>query len=208
MAEIFIKKNNNGSVAAVWKISETFDELIEMIPFSPEMKSKLVNFKNQSRKIEWLVSRILLFNHTGLIPNIEYNEVGQPFIWGFDKKISISHTTGYAAVVISETDFAGIDIEQPKERILRVAQKFINPIETAFVPKNEDINYYTLIWCAKETLFKMLKKREINFIEDLIIFPFIIENKGIIKAKVAGNPPTEFDLEYIVTPEYHLVWHF
>ena len=206
MAENYYFKNKTGSIVAVWKIDETEDELYQMLLFNDDMKSKLNGFRNQSRKMEWIASRVLLYNHTGFIPQVEYNEIGQPFISGLNKSISISHTTGYAAITISEFGIAGIDIELPKERILRVAERFVNPKEASFVPKEEELNYLTLIWCAKETLFKMTPKNDINFKEDMILFPFKIDNEGIIKAKVFEKCTSEYDLFYKITPDYHLVW--
>ena len=207
MAEIFSIKKNASNIGAVWKIDESEDELTKMLPSDNELFKKIKNIKNHQRKLEWLASRVLLYKHTNTVPIVEYTEIGKPFIFGLSKNISISHTIGYAAIVISESAPAGIDIERQRERILRIGSRFLHADESSFIPSGEEINYYTLIWCAKETLFKMLKRNDIIFNEELKILPFVIENEGVINVKIINNENSDFKLSYKITPEFHLVWH-
>jgi len=206
MAVEFFREKENGNIVAVWKIDESEEELLKMLPVNDEIESKLNLFQNQSRRLEWLASRVLLYKYTAIVPLVKYNEIGQPYISGLNKNISISHTAGYAAIVISDSS-AGIDIEHPKERVLRVAERFVHPSENDYIPNGEKINYYTLIWCAKETLFKMLNRTGIVFNEELIIAPFMIENEGVLKAIESYRSKTEYILSYVITSDFHLVWH-
>lgn len=206
MAVIFFNEKKAGNIVAVWKIDESEVELLKELPDNEELKSKVKVFPRQSRRLEWLASRVLLYKYTGFEPLVEYSEIGKPFIHGLNKNISITHTSGYAAIAVSDSSSAGIDIECPKERILRVVERFVNPTEKAYIPHEEDINYYTLIWCAKETLFKMLNRTGIIFNEELFIKPFKIENEGFLKAIESNDIKTEYLLSYIVTAEFHLVW--
>ena len=207
MALVYFKEKGAENIVAVWKIEESEDELLKMLPVNDEIKSKLKDFNHQKRRLEWLSSRVLLYKFTGFIPIIEYNENGQPYIPGLNKNISISHTEGYAAVAISDSLPAGIDIEIPKERILRVVERFVHPSENNYIPVGKEINYYTLIWCAKETLFKMINRTGIIFNEELQIMPFVIENEGVLKVAVTTESKSEYFLSYIITPQFHLVWY-
>ena len=209
MAVVFSIQNEAGNIVAVWEIVENEDDLIKKFPFNDKMTSQIIKFRNQSRKLEWLASRALLYQYTGLIPNVEYKEEsGQPYIQGFNKNISITHTVGYAAIAISDSSPAGVDIERPRERILRVAKKFVHPDEYSYIPKNKEISYYTLIWCAKETLFKMIKRGGVIFNEELYISPFNVESEGVLNAKESNGTITEYILQYITTPDFYLVWHY
>ena len=40
----------------------------------------------------------------------------------------------------------------------------------------------TLIWCAKEAIYKWYQKGNINFIKDIKLHNFKIKKKGILKA--------------------------
>ena len=203
MPTVFYINKETENIVSVWKITENEDKLIKMLPYSDKIISEVKKYRNHSKKLEWLASRVLLYKYTGIIPDVKYTETGQPYIQGFNNNISITHTAGYAAVTISESK-AGIDIECPHERIKKIAERFIHPEEFCFIPHDEEVNYFTLIWCAKETLFKMINKTGIIFNKELIIMPFKIENEGILKAKAFQS---EYLLSYIITSDFILVWH-
>ena len=221
MAAVFYKKNEAGSVVAVWKIDETEEELMNFLPKNEKIISIVNNFQNKTRKMEWLASRALIYKYTGVVPIVEYSEIGQPYISGLNKNISITHTKGYAAMTATalqkderekgkkgERAKAGVDIEIPNGRILRVSERFINPKERVYIPHGKEIEYCTLIWCAKETLFKMIKRQGIIFNEELIVMPFKIENEGVLHAIDLHEPKSEYILSYITTPNFYLVWHY
>ena len=92
------------------------------------------------------------------------------------KNISISHTQKFIAIIISASP-VGIDIEKIDERALNTAPKFIN----LNVHKNLTNESATLIWSAKECLFKLHQKGDLNYIEDLSVTPFKLKEKGEIK---------------------------
>lgn len=58
----------------------------------------------------------------GYTPIISHNSDGKPFIEGYN--ISISHTKGYVAIIISRFFEVGVDIEYPADRVLRIASRF------------------------------------------------------------------------------------
>ena len=122
---------------------------------------------------------------------------------------SISHTRGFAAVCISSRVSAGIDIEYPSERISRLETRFVNPQEASFIPADNQAVYHGLIWCAKETLYKMAATPGLIFKDDMLISPFKAENKGAMATKLFLNTEVkEYQLLYKVQPDYYLVWHY
>lgn len=202
-------KKNNGGLMAVWRINEPEEELAEMIPFNSEMKSQLNRFTCPSRRLEWLASRALIYQLTGCVPLVEYTKIGQPFVQQSDQNISISHTRGFAAVSISPSVEAGIDIEYPSKRISHISSRFINPAEEAFLPDDNTAAYHALIWCAKETLFKMAAQPGLIFKNDILVSPFVAGKEGTFSAKLfLKNNVKEFQLLYKLTTDYYLVWHF
>ena len=209
MPIVFSRNNGADSVVAVWKIEESEEELFSMLPLTSSMKLTLDKFRNHSRRIEWLASRVLLYHFTGKIPEVKYKESGQPYIPDFNKSISITHTTGYAAIVVSDKPCAGLDIERPLERVLRISERFIHANEKEFIQPDNTLNYHTIIWCAKETLFKIIETPEVIFNKELEIFPFAIENEGILNTKVSkGKDDFIYQLFYTASADYYLVWYY
>ena len=143
---------------AVWKMSESLDELLaysEVI--IPE------NIKSNKRRKEWVCSRLLL-KHLAPDTSLIYNEHGAPNL--SDKTaVSISHSGIYCSILVSK-EAAAIDIELISTKAERLNDKFLSKQEQELITTSE---IYTLIWCAKESLFKIHQEGNIIFKEDLII---------------------------------------
>lgn len=60
---------------------------------------------------------------------IEYAPSGKPHLADSSYFISISHTRGYVAVILSAVSEVGIDIEQYGQRVHKVAHKYMRPDE-------------------------------------------------------------------------------
>ena len=87
---------------------------------------------------------------------IKHEESGKPLLEGWH--ISISHTKGYVAVMLSKTREVGVDIEYVSERIKRIADRFLRPDEHA-----ERISDLLIHWCAKETIYKLYSEQDLTF---------------------------------------------
>ena len=87
---------------------------------------------------------------------IGHEESGKPLLdcW----HISISHTRGYVAVMLSKTREVGVDIEYVSERIKRIADRFLRADEHA-----ESVNELLIHWCAKETIYKLYSEQDLTF---------------------------------------------
>jgi len=191
----------------VWEITEDYDSLYKMINLAPVEKTKLDSFKNISRKIEWLSVRALVKNMLGKDTRILYNAENKPFVKGNIHKISISHSNNLTAVMISREKPVGIDLEFMSGKISKVADKFIN--EREVITNNPELKKYHLYlhWCAKEALYKVLDKQDINFRDGLTISPFTPEEHGFMKGHVInGHGEEVIELEYLQHDNYALVW--
>lgn len=84
------------------------------------------------------------------------SEHGKPYAEGGELFFSLSHSGGYAAVALSDSEI-GIDIEVPKqrsdERLVRLAKQFFSDEEYGRVIENPQKNFYR-IWTAKESRAK------------------------------------------------------
>jgi 4'-phosphopantetheinyl transferase EntD len=191
----------------VWEITEDFDSLYSMVNLATVEKTKLDSFKNISRKVEWLSVRALVKNMLGKDTRILYNAENKPFVRGNTHKISISHSNNLTAVLISSDKRVGIDLEYMSGKISKVADKFINDKESITSdPEMQKFHLY-LHWCAKEAMYKICDKQDINFRDGLTISPFSPDEHGFMNGQVInGNGEERFELEYLQHDNYALVW--
>ncbi len=191
----------------VWEIAEDFDTLNSMVNLAAVEKTKLNSFKNISRKVEWLSVRALVKTMLGKDTRILYNSENKPFVRGNTHSISITHSNNLTAVIISKDKRVGIDLEFMSGKISKVADKFMNDKEN--VTSDPEMKKYHLYlhWCAKEALYKICDKQDINFKDGLTIEPFNPEDHGFMNGHVVnGNGKEDFELEYLHHDNYALVW--
>lgn len=115
-------------------------------------------YKSNARRMEYICERALLKDMmNGRIENIFHNEDGKPML-NNGLNISISHTRGYIAIILSETKNVGIDIEYVSDRVEKIASRFMREDESA-----DDIMSLLVHWCAKETLYKLFSSEHLDF---------------------------------------------
>lgn len=191
----------------VWKIEETSDELLSMLDLRSEYLPFLQNIKTEKRRQEWLASRVLLKELSGSELLIAYHEDGAPYLPESTFNLSISHTNGYAAVLLQEQPAAGIDIEYYSTRILKIRSRFLSPEEDASIHPDNAVNHLLIYWCAKEALFKMIRQKDVDFIKHLHIESFTYAESGQIKAYETRTGDTQsYNLSYEVQPDFVFVY--
>jgi 4'-phosphopantetheinyl transferase EntD len=124
------------------------------------------------RQREWLSVRVLLKNLLGEEKQILYTDSGKPYLADASYHLSISHTKGYAAVIVDENDPVAIDIEHISPRVERIRSRFMSPEEEAHLSAIHPVVHLLLHWSTKETLYKYLNEKDINFQSQLHIPPF------------------------------------
>jgi len=158
-------ENQDSGLLGCWEISETTDQLLEML--QPERKEldKFLTFRNDARRREWLAARLLLKEMTGSIAGIDYNPAGKPVLAGYPGYLSISHSTGIVAIYYHPLFRPGIDVEAITRNITRLAPKFLSEreLEDCTIGNQLSNDDLMLRWCAKEAVFKMVPDAEIDF---------------------------------------------
>jgi len=112
--------------------------------------------------------------------------------------LSISHTRGFAVLLLSETSEVGIDIEYRSDRVERIASRFIRQDEQA-----ETIEKKLLLWSAKETVYKLFSEDKLSF--------FDMRERGIAEGVLRmENVKREqtVDVYYEFTDDYVLTYTF
>lgn len=190
----------------IWKIDETWEELLRQLDRQDEYSLMLDRFTSDSRKSEWLAVRLLLKHLLGCETTIAYHETSVPYLPESPYHISISHTKGYAAVILGEQP-VGIDIEYRSSRINRIKFRFMN--EEEFTRLGElDTEQLLICWSAKETAFKLMQERVVDLQTDLHVVSFdYTGSNGYLYMKETFTPSLAvFRIKYITTPAFILTY--
>jgi 4'-phosphopantetheinyl transferase len=205
---ILVKKYvDDDCLMGLWGIEENFDTLYKKVFLDVDERITLFDFKNEARQLEWLSVRALLNELLQRNSKIIYNEEHKPFLFDKSFNISISHSYKLTSILLSKHKRVGIDLEYMSHRINRISHKFIN--EQEYITSNkavEQLHMY-IHWCAKEAIYKICDKRNINFKDNLTIKPFDIEKEGqIFGIHHDENIHDKFTLKYEVRDNYVIVF--
>ena len=203
-----IKHNiNESTILGVWRIEETLDTLSQMVTLDPDEKKRFKGFRSSSRKLEFLSVRALLPELIGNKTKIVYNKNNKPFLKDGSMFISISHSHQLTAIMLSVNEKVGLDLEYMRSNIASVALKFMNIKEKITKDPASRIYHLYLHWCAKEALYKICDKEDINFQENLTIKPFEVDVRGDITGIVHNNfRNEEYKMHYMLENNYVLVY--
>lgn len=191
----------------VWKTDESVEELLSLLPDGGRYEGELARFKALHRQQEWLAVRVLLCQLLGEEKRISYTLEGKPFIPDGSYSISISHTRGYVAVIVSPVAEVGIDIEQYGQRIHKVTHKYLRPDEVPSVYEGEDTWSLLLHWCAKEVMIKCIDATGIDLLEHLRVEPFAVREHGAFRAKeYRTERRQDFLIHYRLHPDFVMTW--
>lgn len=178
-----IKPNSYTSIF-IWKIEESLDELLKNIPLTEKSEQRLYSMKSELHQRGFLSVRHLLKAAGYTDFDLYYTDNGKPHLKD-GKHISITHSFTFSALIISDVE-VGIDIEKNREKIKIIQHKFVN-FERGFIHEDDDyIEQLTVIWGAKESLYKIYPFGGLTFKNDIDINSFQIADKkttGFIKVE-------------------------
>ena len=202
------RKYQQGDLAvAVWKVDETVEQLRSMFRDFSIYEEGYARFSAEKRKQEWLAVRVLLKEMLGDEKKIAYLPSGKPYLEDGSMRISFSHTVGYVAVALHPSAEVGVDIEQYGTRVKRVASRFIREDEKVSVASGDEIYGLLLHWSAKETMFKLMEEEAVDFLDHLCIFPFTLQESGVMEAQeFRSSNEQKFLIHYDTHPDYVLTF--
>ena len=184
----------------IWQIEETLEALQKNIKLSKADKIRFQKRKIISHQKEFLASRRLLLE-AGVSPEVlSHDPDGIPHLES-GQQLSISHTKNLAGIALGSQPL-GIDLEVYRPKIERIAPRFLHAEENYALESPMKIEKLSLIWTAKEALYKALKQKGIVFSEQLLVAPFQWgDPRG--SAKVFFSYKTlDFSLNLIVRKAY------
>lgn len=189
---------SNHSRLGIWKITEQIDQLISGAHLTPDEAKVYQDFRSVSRRSEWLAVRVLLNEILLEKFQISYHKSGRPFILDKNEHLSVSHTDGYAAILLNHDFASGIDIQSFNPRLKRIAHRFLNHREDNVYQKmGQSLDFLHVIWGAKEALYKVHGNPLIFFKEHISITPFEVAKEGVITGKISYNEINEqYTIQY------------
>ncbi len=207
---LFYQQNINATTRlAIWKIEETEDFFAGTVPLQREIT-------HPHKRLQHLAARYLL---RYLFPGFPYEDIliastRKPFLANEQYHFSISHCGDFAAAIVSSSNRVGIDIEIPTAKVVKIANKFLHEQEQIeFGVGNSDstvgqltdqpINQLTLLWSAKEAIFKWWGNGEVDFSEMIRLEKFDFSNKGHFNA---WFKQTALQLHYEMFDKLCLAW--
>ena len=163
---------NKVTKVLIWKIEESTSKLQEGIVLSKNSTTRLNSMKSQLHQRGFLSIRHLLKEAGYTDADLIYDEFGKPHLKN-GKFISITHSFTFTAIIVSDKFHVGIDIEKQREKILKIAHKF-TPFEEYKTIANVDalISKLTIVWGAKESLYKIYGKKKLLFLHHIYIEDF------------------------------------
>ena len=183
----------------IWKIVESEDYLRSDIKLTENCENRLNTIKSEQRRKQFLsIRKLFSFNNISL-SELVYDSNGAPYLKN-GKKISISHTNNYAALVISDYNI-GIDIQDYREKIISISDKFISAYERQIIDVNS-VKELTLIWCIKESVFKIYKKPGLSFKTNIIIESFSDKFESSLISLSKSNKKSFFKSKNIIQSDY------
>lgn len=200
--------HSHGALIGLWEMKESEQELLGLLPDPDQYHAALNRFVSQKRRLEFLTIRVMLNQLMDHPVTICYAPSGKPYLSGSDYRISISHTAGYATLILHPHYEVAIDIEQRSPKVMRLQSKFMNQAELDAMDVADPLSYTLICWSAKETLFKIIDQPGIDFKENLILSPFVINKpSGYFRSFFVKNKnKCIFGMNYKSTYSYILTW--
>lgn len=205
---IYYQQNiNDFTQLAVWKIEEAESFFTQKVTIQQQVT-------HPHKRLQHLAGRFLL---PYLYPNfpsdlIQIADTRKPYLPNEAYHFSISHCGDYAAAIVSSTQRVGVDVELVTHRVNKIRHKFLHPSELSnwdieTLEEQEKFRTLTLLWSAKEAMFKWWGRGDIDFSECMRVEKSILLPSGILNARFQkDNFTASLELHYQLSNELSLVW--
>ena len=206
---LYLKKElENEAVIGVWQITETEEELKELSSTPSDEMEEISFIRSESLRKQRVAVRALLNTLFDEKVYLSHHDNGKPYLENNPVNISITHTEKYVAVILHEEENVGIDIESLDRDFSAVEKKALSEDEIDDLEDEKRNEQLAIYWCAKEAIFKLLSRYNVDFAEQIEIERFRPRGEGELEATFIGkkDEEEEFDLEYITFDRHVLVW--
>lgn len=187
---------NPDTKVLIWKIEETYQQLGEGISLTPYCQERIEGTKSDIHRRGFLSVRHLLSEEGYTDHDLFYDEEGKPHLKD-GKHISITHSFTFSAIILSDKE-VGIDIEMQRDKILKIAPKF-TPIREYRTLANFEalIRKLTIVWGAKEAIYKLFAQRSVSFLQHINITDFDFDDGKTTGQVLFKGKKSLFELSFL-----------
>ncbi|WP_299127869.1 4'-phosphopantetheinyl transferase family protein [uncultured Winogradskyella sp.] len=170
---------NSQTTVKIWKIEESYDDLMQPLKLTPNSLQRVLGMKSELHQRGFLSVRHLLRAFGYADQDLFYDQNGKPHLKD-GRHISITHSFIFSGVIISDKE-VGIDIEKQRAKISIIAKKFVD-YEFKYLKKQENdyVRKLTIIWCVKESLYKLFATPGMLFKDHFLVIPFTIQEGSTV----------------------------
>lgn len=198
---IFLYKPELGVEIALFPVDKTHLLDPSFLPSIDRKRFELIN--HPQKRAEFLASRYAL-NY--LVPGYLLNYQDRRPDLDSGEHVSLTHCTKYGGAMYGKNKRVGLDVELHRPELMRISRKFVRIDEKRFVIPGEELFYYQILWSAKEALFKLWKKGNVYFKEDLKVEPFDVEEEGVTYAQIIKDEIIKCKIHFSVLDGAYLVY--
>jgi 4'-phosphopantetheinyl transferase EntD len=210
---LFYQHNiNEQTRAGIWRIDEQEDFFLEKVPLKRDVS-------HPYKRLQHLAGRYLLPTLFEDFPldAIQIADTNKPFLENEQYHFSISHCGNFAAAIVSSHNRVGVDIERVTPRILTIAPKFLHADEALFLNEWQHLTQVhleltTLMWSAKEAVYKWYGLGEVDFKQHMqitgppifgpnewIVMPFIFKKDPLVSLNVHAHIFEQLAMAWVVS---------
>jgi len=190
----------------VWHLTESSIELEQNFSSKELDNPEYRRFSYEKRKVEWLATRVLLKKMIGSNFLISYSEEGKPILSHPEYNyLSISHSRTFVVVYIHRNREVGIDLECIDRNYNAVEKRYLSATELN--DTGGDSLKQCLYWCAKEAIFKLVPFDDLEFKQNIQVFPFNPADDKMFSACFNyRNETVLYSLDFQIFDNHCMVW--
>jgi 4'-phosphopantetheinyl transferase len=172
----------------------------DLIPSVPDLPDHI----HHPKRIREYLSTRKMKSVLGITDPISYLANGKPFIEN-GPSISISHGSDIAGFIRSDKT-VGLDIQLVTPQLGRIRNKYCHPDELkAASESNNELEYLTLLWSAKEAVFKIYGEGLV-FAEQIRIGPINEQRKTALANVYRNNESFVHEIKWKWIRNHAVVW--
>ena len=186
----------------IWEINESLQDLKSKVVLSEDSLKLLNQKKSGIHKKQFLAIRNIFKFLCIDDKDLKYDKAGKP-IFSQNKKLSISHSGNYAAVITSNYN-VGIDIEKISDKAIKIKHKFLQ-IELNYpIEFNNQISL--IYWNIKESIYKAMGIMGVDFKKNILALPLDINATKCKSWYVNNDDIYSFETYFRISKNYTLAF--
>lgn len=180
----------------LWKVEEEESELSAPLLLTENSRKRLEGMKSELHRRGFLSIRHLLAEAGYQDQDLYYDTLGKPHLKD-GNHISITHSHTFTGIIVSRRIKVGIDIEKQRDKIARIAHKFTDLDFDRGCQDTELVRKLTILWGAKESIYKILSTPGISFYQHIDIKGVDLNQANTTGVANFQGEKSQYDISYL-----------